>query len=117
MGDLRYRYESVTPMTRKELTVQLGSDSPQTVANALYAATRYEEDWKWVQEQCLKALTSPEIPVRWAAATCLGDLAFLRRSLDVRAVIPALVAATKDPEIADPAAFSLSMVMQFLASE
>jgi hypothetical protein len=111
------KYESVPPITREELAVQLESDSPQIVANALYAATRHEEDWVWVQDQCLKALSSPEVSVRWAAATCLGDLAFLRRPLNVEAVIPALETATKDSAIADPAAFSLSMVRQFQKGE
>lgn len=115
MSDLKY--EAVPPITREELTVQLESKSPQTVANALYSATRHEYDWIWVQNQCLKALASPEVSVRWAAATCLGDLAFLRRPLDVGAVIPALETAIKDPAIADPAAFSLSMVKQFLTGE
>jgi hypothetical protein len=115
MSDLKY--ESVPPNTREELAILLESDSASTVANALYAATRYEEDWNWVQNQCLKALASPEVKVRWAAATCLGDLAFLRRPLDVGAVIPALEKAVSDPEISDPASFSLSMVKQFLMGE
>jgi hypothetical protein len=111
------KYEPVLPATREELEVMLKSDSPKTVAKALYAATKYELDWNWVQDHCLKALTSPEVPIRWAAATCLGDLALLRRPLDVEAVVPALEAATKDATIADPAAFSLSMVREFLMGE
>lgn len=112
MTDLKY--EPVLPATREELGVLLKSDSPETVANALYAATKYVADWEWVQDECLKALTSSEVRVRWAAATCLGDLAFLRRPLNLNLVVPALEAASKDPEIADPAAFSLSMVKQFV---
>lgn len=115
MTDLKY--EPIFPATRKELEVLLKSDSPETVASALYSATMYEEDWNWVQDQCLKALTSSEVRVRWAAATCLGDLAFLRRPLNVEAVVPALEAATKDAAIAEPASFSLSMVRQFLMGE
>jgi hypothetical protein len=111
------RYEPLHPTTRGELIRQLESDDPEIVAKALYSAARYEEDWKWVQDQCLKHLGSPEVPVRWAAATCLGDLAFLRRPLEVRIVVPALKRATEDPTIADPARFSLSMVRQFVGSE
>jgi hypothetical protein len=111
------KYEAVLPATREELEVMLKSDSPKTAAKALYAATKYELDWSWVQDHCLKALTSPEVPIRWAAATCLGDLALLRRPLNVEAVVPALEAATKDATIADPASFSLSMVREFLMGE
>jgi hypothetical protein len=113
MSDLKYK--PIYPVARKDLINQLESCDPEVVANALYAATRYDQDWIWVQEQCLKGLNSQEVAIRWAAATCLGDLAFLRRPLDVDAVVSALELATRDPQIADPARFSLSMVKQFLA--
>jgi hypothetical protein len=111
------KYEPVHPLTRKELISRLESDDPEVVANALYASTKYDEDWKWVQDQCLKRLKSSEVSVRWAAATCLGDLAFLRRPLDIDAVVSALELAIQDPQIADPASFSLSMVKQFLCKQ
>jgi HEAT repeat len=68
-----------------------------------------------VPDLCLKLLTSPDVPVRWEAATCLGDLAFLRRPLDVQVVLPALEQAAQDSQIVDSAKFSISMVRQFLA--
>jgi hypothetical protein len=108
------RYEPLHPLAKEELVSRLASDDPQTVASALYAASKYDEDWQWVQNQCLSHLNSPHVSIRWAAATCLGDLAFLRRLLDVDVVVPALEAATKDSGISDPASFSLSMVRQFL---
>lgn len=92
----------------------LQSDSPETQAKALFAATKYEEDWRWVQNHCLVALKSPVVRVRWAAATCLGDLALMGRPLDIQVVLPALEKAASDNEIADPASFSLSMVKQFI---
>ena len=113
----RFRYEPVLPKTRSELNRQLESGNPEKIASALYSASRYDEDWKWAQDQCLRFLDSEHVPVRWAAATCLGDLAFFRRPLDVPLVVSALERAAKDPEIADPARFSLSMVKEFLAAE
>jgi hypothetical protein len=109
-----FKYEAVQPATRSELISQLENGDPQKVARALYSASKYDPDWKWVQDQCLKCLNSPEVSVRWAAATCLGDLAFLQRPLEIQIVLPALENATKDPKIADPAKFSLNMVKQFL---
>lgn len=111
-----FKYESLDPATRSELTRQLVSNDPETVSRALYTAAKWEEDWKWVQDQCLKRLTSPDLSVRWAAATCLGNLAFLRRPLEVEVVVPALETAVQDASIADPARFSLSMVRQFVES-
>lgn len=88
-----FRYKSIHPIAREELIKQLASNDPRAVANALYAATKYEEDWRWVQDLCIRNLNSPDVPVRWAAATCLGDLAFLRRPLDLDVVLPALLLA------------------------
>ena len=113
----KFEYEPVHPSTKTELTRQLESGNSEEIANALYSASKYEQDWEWVQEQCLKCLESPEVSVRWAAVTCLGDLAFLRRPLDIQTVLPALEKAAKDPKLADPASFSLSMVRQFLGSQ
>jgi hypothetical protein len=113
MGDLKY--EPVFPVSREELVRQLESDDAKAIADALYSATRYDEDWRWVQDLCLKNLNSSEASVRWAAATSLGDLAFLRRPLDFETVVSALEIAAKDPQIADPASFSLSMVKEFLS--
>ena len=114
MGDIKY--ERVRQIPREQLILDLESTDSQTVAYALYAATRYEQDTDWVQNHCLKRLTAPDVTVRWAAATCLGDLAFLRRPLNARVVISALERAANDPAISDPANLSLSMIKQFLKS-
>jgi hypothetical protein len=112
------KYEAVLPLTRTELVARLESNDPHTVASALYSATKYENDWKWVQELCLKGLTSTELDIRWAAATCLGDLAFFRHfPVNFEIVILALERALQDPSIADPAGFSLSIVRQALKKE
>jgi hypothetical protein len=113
----KFDYEPIEPQTRSELISQLESGDPQAIAKALYSASRYEQDWKWVQDQCLKCLDATEVSVRWAAVTCLGDLALFRWPLDIQTVLLALENAAKDPKIADPARVNLSMVRQFLISE
>ena len=115
MTDLQY--EPVNPATRAELIERLQSGDPQVVAKALHAATRYGNDWKWAQNLCVEGLRSPEVAVRWAAATCLGDLALEKHPLDLEVVLPALELAVEDPLISDPAQFSLSMVRQFLGGQ
>lgn len=112
-----FKYQPVHPAERDQTLRDLESFDPEVVANALYSATRSDEDTKWLENECLKRLTSAELKIRWAAATCLGDLAFFRRPLDVKKVIPALEAAIDDPTISDPASFSLSMVKQFSDSK
>jgi len=49
-----------------------------------------DQDWRWVQEQCLHFLTFPEVWVRRNAATCLGLLAVFRKKLDFARILPAL---------------------------
>jgi hypothetical protein len=111
MGELKY--EPVKPLGRKELTLNLRSEDPKIVADALYSASRFETDTTWVEDECITRLFSPEIAVRWAAATCLGDLALFRRPLNLDKVIPALEEALKDQTIQEPAEFSLRMVKEF----
>ena len=117
MGTSDLRYEDVERLPKSEVIIRLADADPNVVARALYSAARWEPDWQWVQQICLEHLASPQIPIRWAAATCLGDLAFLRRPLDCDLVIPALMAAMEDPAISDPAGFSLSMVRQFVCAQ
>jgi hypothetical protein len=113
MTDSSLRYEPVHRIGKPEIEVLLKSDDAADVARALYSATRYEQDWRWIQTECIRRLASSDLSVRWAAATCLGDLAFRRFPLDVGLVIPALEAASREDAIADPALYSLSMVKEF----
>jgi hypothetical protein len=108
-----FHYEAVKLLPHAELTEELNSGVPERIASALYSASRFDSDWAWVEEQCLNNVAHKSAAVRWAAVTCLGDLALFKRPLKVDAVIPALERAVADPEIAAPAAFSLSMVKQF----
>jgi hypothetical protein len=112
-----FKYEPVRAYDRERLLRDLTSSDPKVVADALYAACRFEEDTKWLEDECVKRLKAVELDVRWAAATCLGDLAFLRRPLDANRVTVALEAAAHDPTISDPANLSLSMVRQFLTEK
>ncbi|GGG96893.1 hypothetical protein [Silvibacterium dinghuense] len=77
------------------------------IARALASAVQGGEDWKQAQDACLAALASPHPPVRRAAAVCLGELAALRRRMDIAVVRQALTAACEDAAVADAAQTSL----------
>lgn len=111
------KFEPVERLNKEQLMIRLASAEPSVVAGAIYSAARWNADWQWVQSICLEHLKSPEVSIRWAAATCLGDLAFSRGPLDCCMVIPALTAAMTDPAISDPATLSLSMVKQFVCDQ
>ena len=108
------KYEPVQIMDKDKIHRDVNSNDPEVVADALYSACRYDDDTQWIEKQCLCKLTSSKVTVRWAAATCLGDLALFRRPLNTTVVIAALEAAMQDVAISDPAGFSLSMVKEFL---
>jgi hypothetical protein len=44
-----FRYEWVSPKDKDQLLSDLESGIPDQIASALYAASRYESDWEWVQ--------------------------------------------------------------------
>jgi hypothetical protein len=105
-------YRAFPVLTRSELIEELNSSDPRRVADALGSAARYD-DWQWTQEQCLRLLKAPEVEIRWAAATCLGDLAFFfNRPIDRVRVFAALYDSAKDAAISDPALFSISLINQ-----
>ena len=109
-------YKPVPEFTRVELVRALDSNDAERIASALYSATRHDPDWQWVQERLLRFVGHEHRAVRWAAATCLGDLAMFHRTLDRDRVVPILEQALLDPEIRDAAEMSLSFVKQFVAS-
>jgi hypothetical protein len=57
MSDLKY--EPVNPLSRDELDTRLASDEPAVVADALYRAAKWEEDFIWVQRLCISVATAP----------------------------------------------------------
>lgn len=106
-------YREPPIFTRSEIVTELASGDPLRMADALASAIRHDEDWRWTQEQCLMLLKAPTTEVRWAAATCLGDLAFFfNRPIDHSRVLAALYEAAEDPSISDPALFSISLIKQ-----
>ena len=51
MADLNY--EKTPVLSYGELVREIDSGDPERMSTALYSATRHDEDWQWVQEQCL----------------------------------------------------------------
>ena len=108
------KYEEFYPQSRQDLVKALGSNEPEQVRTALYSAAKYELDWAWTQEQCLKFLAHKELEVRWAAALALGFIAVYQRRLDLAKVLPELHAAKKDDLIAPAVEDSLEMIRQYV---
>lgn len=110
MSDLKF--EPVAEQPREVIERDLSSGDPERISDALYSATHHDPDWRWVQDECLKFLKHADARVRWAAATCLGDLAMFHKVLDLSRVLPELIEAAKDESIRDPAETSISFIKQ-----
>jgi hypothetical protein len=110
------KYEEFYPQSRQDLVKALDSGDTEQVRNALYSAAKYESDWAWSQEQCLKFLIHKELEVRWAAALSLGFIAVYQRRLDLAKVLPELHAAKRDSLIAPVVEDSLEMIQQYIKS-
>lgn len=93
------KYEPVEQRTREQMEAMLLSGDAKQVAKALWSATYYDPDWRWVQAQCLYYLTHADLWLRRNAATCLGLLATFHKKLDTQVVVPALQKAAEDPEV------------------
>ncbi|HUI84102.1 MAG TPA: hypothetical protein VL240_07760 [Candidatus Binatia bacterium] len=77
-----------TERSRGKLARMLQSDDEQTVCVALWDAANYEEDWRWVQAECLKRLKSSK-ELQYGALVGLNYLA-LRGELEPDVVLFAL---------------------------
>jgi hypothetical protein len=110
-------YKPVEARDRESLLASFESSDPKEVSQVLYSATYHDPDWRWVQEWCLKFLKSDHAGIRWAAATCLGDLAVFHKQLDLDLVLPALNAARSDPSIASTVEDRLSFITQAVKSQ
>ena len=104
------QYKPAEVLTHEECVSALKSGNPNRITEALLGAVHYEQDWRWVQETCLRFLTSREISVRSSAAECLGELSFLNRPLDHKRVLSALYSALSDLEMARSVQSSITLI-------
>ena len=111
------KYEPVESLPREEILRLLDSGDESCICAALYSATYHDSDWRWVQAQCLRLLTHPSPQVRWAAATCLGDMAVFHHQLDLEVVLPALHQALNDQAIRSTVEDSLDQIHQNIKTQ
>jgi hypothetical protein len=93
------QYRAAQQRSREQMEAMLKSGEAEQVIDALLSAAYYDPDWRWVQLQCLQALTHADLWVRRNAATCLGLLAVFHQKLDVELVVAALRKAGQDGEV------------------
>lgn len=72
---------------------------PEKICRALVSVAFYDDDWRWVQDQCLHYLESENEYVACLAATCLGHVARIHGKIDRDRVIPVLHSKVNDSRV------------------
>ena len=110
-------YESLKPIPDEEAQAALASDDAVRICDALLRVSLFSSDWRSAQEQCLHFLKHPVADVRGAAATCLGHLARLHRTIDTPTVVPALRRLLADPLVGGRAQDALDDIDVYVGRE
>mgnify|MGYP000845725764 FL=1 len=83
-------YHNIPSIDRKTALAIFESNNVEKICHALLSITFYDSDWRWVQEICLKLLASDNHNISSLAATCLGHIARIHKTLDKDRVVSAL---------------------------
>ena len=102
--------------TRTEIELLLSSKNFESIYEGLMTAVYHDEDWEWVQEQCHRFITTPNLQLRRGAIQGLGLIAVFRRQLDANRAVSALMHAMSDPTVQGEADDALRDIRQFIPS-
>jgi len=108
------KYRPAQQRSREQMEAMLKSREPEQVIDALLSAAYYDPDWRWVELQCMQALTHADVWVRRNAAICLGLLAVFHQKLDTELVVAALKKAGQDAEVRPWVEDSLSDIEHYM---
>lgn len=81
----------------KEIEQAFQYGNTRDISQTLVTLALYDTDWKKVEKYCLEFLVHPDAGVRSVAATCIGHLARIHKTLDLDSVLPALYRHLSDP--------------------
>jgi hypothetical protein len=101
-------------MSRSRAMAVFRSGDPVKIADAIVRVSLHDPDREWVERQCLRFLRHEDADVRGAAATCLGHVARIHRTVG-EAVVPALEALRSDAAVGARAGDALDDIRHFTA--
>jgi hypothetical protein len=110
----RLIYIEPTSITRVEAERVFRAADTMAICHALVGVTFHDPDRQWVEEWCLTFCESPDPELRQLAATCLGHLARIHRSLDLERVLPVLRRLSADPLVSGSVDTAMDDIEQFL---
>lgn len=94
------QFQQISPISKAEAIAAFESGNSNQICNALVSIACCESDWRWAQEKCLHFLENEDPEISGLAATCLGHIARVQKTLDKERVVAALRKQLKNPDIA-----------------
>lgn len=108
------QFHQVPPISRDDALKAFASGDSEQICKVLVSVAFHESDWRWVQDKCLEFLASDDANVSGLAATCLGHIARIHKSLDKERVVAALRQRLGDPSIAGRVEDALDDIEMFV---
>lgn len=84
------KYEEVRSI-EKAIAEQIFLDEDKdSICSAMVSVAFYEQDWKWAQEKFIELFFSSDSDISGLAATCLGHLARIHKTIEKQRVLKIL---------------------------
>ena len=106
-------YEDLLPISRKEAEGAFRSSDIETITVALLRLVLHDPDAAWLQNTVLNFIEHPEPMIRGCAATCLGHIARIHKTIDVERSILALTKLLEDPTCSGKAEDAIEDIQMF----
>ena len=110
-------YEPMDPISARQAEQWFASGDPRKILRALLRLSLHGPDFAYAEKMALEYADHPDIWVRRNAATALSHVSRVHGSIDLDAVMTALVRLLDDPEVVDWADFSLDEVEMYMNTD
>ncbi|MDT6962376.1 hypothetical protein QTN24_12785 [Cupriavidus sp. SZY C1] len=103
------KYQDIMELPKSQVDLALGSNLPETVANACLSIAHFEKDWKWVLERlCGVANDVSQLSsLRNLAVTCIGHVVRTNPTANTDIMRHILEQFANDPKISGAASDAL----------
>ncbi|HET7459990.1 MAG TPA: hypothetical protein VFJ82_02035 [Longimicrobium sp.] len=105
------------PITRVQAEKMFASGDSRQILRAVLRLSLHGPDFAYAERKALELCAHPDVWVRRNAATALGHVSRVHGSVDVDAVMHALVALLDDPEVFGEADDALDDVEHYMKTD
>jgi hypothetical protein len=102
---------------KEEIKKKLNSNDIKEVTDTLLDITFNNEDWEFVQNECLKLLDNKITDISGLAITCLGHIARIHSKINMEKIIPRLNEKLNNPELYGRIEDALNDIKMFIKND